>query len=114
MPNPVVHFEIGCRDREAAEKFYAELFGWSILHEEPASMIAAADRGIPGHIISLGHAPEHYVTFYVEVDDLAAALAKAESLGGRTLVPPVPVPPRGTFAWFEDPDGNTIGLWKPA
>ena len=113
MPNPVVHFEIGCRDREATEKFYADLFGWSILHDQPASLIAAADRGIPGHITSLGHEPDHYVTFYVEVDDLAAALAKAESLGGRTLVPPVPIPPRGAFAWFADPEGNTIGLWKP-
>ena len=21
--------------------------------------------------------------------------------------------PDGSFAWFADPDGNTIGLWKP-
>jgi uncharacterized protein len=22
--------------------------------------------------------------------------------------------PTGTFAWFADPEGNTIGLWKAA
>jgi predicted enzyme related to lactoylglutathione lyase len=39
-------------------------------------------------------------------------LDKAGKLGGKTLVPPVEIP-TGTFAWFADPDGNTIGLWKP-
>jgi predicted enzyme related to lactoylglutathione lyase len=60
----------------------------------------------------LGHEPFHYVTVYVQVDDLPAYLKKAESLGGKTLVPPVEIP-QGSFAWFADPDGNTIGLWKP-
>jgi predicted enzyme related to lactoylglutathione lyase len=32
-------------------------------------------------------------------------------LGGKTLVPPVDIP-AGTFAWFADPEGNTVGLWK--
>jgi predicted enzyme related to lactoylglutathione lyase len=36
-----------------------------------------------------------------------------QSLGGKTLVPPVEVPGRGSFAWFADPDGSIIGLWKP-
>jgi predicted enzyme related to lactoylglutathione lyase len=52
------------------------------------------------------------VTVYVEVDDLPAYLAKAEALGGKTLVPPVELP-IGSFAWMADPDGNIIGLWKP-
>jgi predicted enzyme related to lactoylglutathione lyase len=68
--------------------------------------------GINGHITTLGHEPYHYVTIYVHVDDIPACLAKAQSLGGRTLVPPVEIP-TGTFAWLADPDGNTIGLWKP-
>jgi predicted enzyme related to lactoylglutathione lyase len=60
---------------------------------------------------SLGHEPEHYTIFYVEVDDVQAYLDKAASLGGKTLVPPVKIP-TGTFAWFSDPEGNTIGLLK--
>jgi uncharacterized protein len=47
--------------------------------------------------------------FYVEVDDISAYLKRAESLGGKTIVPPVPIP-TGTFAWFADPDGNNVGL----
>jgi len=47
----------------------------------------------------------------VDVEDVAAALKKAEGLGGKTLVPPVEIP-FGTFAWMQDPEGNTVGLWK--
>jgi len=68
--------------------------------------------GINGHITSLGHEPHHYVAFNVQVDDIPAYFAKAQTLGGKTLVPPVEIP-TGAFAWFADPDGNAIGLWKP-
>jgi predicted enzyme related to lactoylglutathione lyase len=112
MGQPVVHFEIGVGDREKAEAFYGALFGWKIDRSGPASLIdTGGGTGINGHITSLGHEPHHYVTFYAAVDDLPACLAKAESLGGRTLVPPVDIP-AGTFAWLADPDGNTVGIWK--
>jgi predicted enzyme related to lactoylglutathione lyase len=112
MGQPVVHFEIGCRDRERSAQFFAQLFGWQITPSGPASMIdTQAGTGINGHITALGHEPHRYVTFYVAVDDVAAYLAKAESLGAKTVVPPVDIP-QGTFAWLADPDGNVVGLWK--
>lgn len=113
MANPVVHFEIGCRDQAATSSFYSELFGWSINPAGPAAMISTgSEQGIPGHIVSLGHEPHHYTIFYVEVEDIIAALAKAEALGGKKIVGPIPIP-TGTFAWFSDIDGNTIGLVQP-
>jgi uncharacterized protein len=113
MGCPVVHFEIGCRDTSRTGAFFSDLFGWTITGSGPASTIdTCGGIGINGHITSLGHEPHHYATFYVEVDDIPAYLAKAESLGGRTIVPEVPIP-TGTFAWFADPDGTVIGLWTP-
>jgi predicted enzyme related to lactoylglutathione lyase len=112
MGQPVVHFEIGCKDQARTEEFFGKLFGWAIQRAGPASLIDTGGGGINGHITALGHEPYRYVTVYVQVDDLQAYLAKAESLGGKTLVPPVEIP-AGSFAWFADPDGNTIGLWKP-
>jgi predicted enzyme related to lactoylglutathione lyase len=109
MANPVVHFEIGCRDTARTSDLYQQLFDWKI--ESPANMIGGA--GITGHLTALGHEPHNYTIFYVEVDDVAAYIAKSESLGFRKLVGPIPIP-TGTFAWIADPDGNTIGLWKPA
>jgi uncharacterized protein len=112
MPHPVVHFEIGCKDREKTEQFFSKLFGWQMAPMGPASMIdTASPRGIQGHITQLGHEPHRYTIFYVEVDDVQKYLEQATGLGGKMLVPPVEIP-TGTFAWFADPDGNTIGLWK--
>ena len=112
MSQPVVHFEIGCRDQARTVAFFSELFDWKMQPAGPATMINTnASSGIHGHITSLGHEPLQYTIFYVEVDDVQAYLDKAETLGGKTLVPPVDIP-TGTFAWFADPGGNTIGLWK--
>ena len=71
----------------------------------------AAPGGMTGHVTALGHEPHHYTIFYVDVEDVKKCLDKAESLGGKTLVPPVEIP-TGTFAWMQDPEGNTVGLWK--
>ncbi len=112
MSHPVVHFEIGCRDLAKTEKFFSDLFGWQMQTAGPASTIDTGSKeGIQGHITALGHEPHHYTMFYVEVDDVQASLDKAASLGGKMLVPPIKIP-TGTFAWFADPEGNTIGLLK--
>lgn len=105
--HPVVHFEIGCRDLAATKDFYQKLFGWPINDQFE---IAGAE--LSGHLTSLGHDPQHYTIFYVQVDDVADAIAKAESLGGKKLVGPITIP-TGTFAWIMDTQENTIGLWKP-
>jgi len=111
MAHPVVHFEIGCRDSKKTQEFYGSLFGWKIAEAGPAAMIDTGG-GITGHITALGHEPQHYTIFYVEVEDVQAYLDKATRLGGKILVPPAEIP-TGTFAWMQDPEGNTVGLWKP-
>jgi predicted enzyme related to lactoylglutathione lyase len=115
MTHPVVHFEIGCKDSKQTQDFYSSLFDWKIEQMGPAGMINTGDKsGIQGHINSLGHEPHQYVTIYVQVEDIGACLAKAGKLGGKTLVPATDIPGMGQFAWFSDPGGNIIGLWKPA
>ena len=109
---PVVHFEIGCRDQARTGDFYSKMFGWQITPAGPASNIeTGSPKGIPGHIIALGHEPQHYTLFYVDVEDVQAALDKAAELGGKTVVAPINMP-TGTFAWFADPEGNMVGLLK--
>lgn len=105
--HPVVHFEIGCRDLAATKDFYQKLFGWPINEQ-----FEIAEAGLSGHLVSLGHEPQHYTIFYVQVEDVAEAITKAESLGGKKIVGPITIPP-GTFAWIMDTQENTIGLWKP-
>jgi uncharacterized protein len=112
MGNPVVHFEIGCRDTKKTQDFYSSLFDWKFEAMGPAVMIQTGE-GVAGHINALGHEPHHYMIFYVRVDDVQASLDKAKALGGTVLVPPMDIP-TGKFAWMQDPEGNTVGLFKPA
>ena|ERR1017187_2937162 len=106
VKHPVIHFEIGCRDSARTQQLYRDLFDWKI---EGGSIQGA---GMAGHITALGHEPQNYTMVYVQVDDVAAHISKAESLGCKKLVGPIPIP-AGTFAWIADPDGNMIGLLKP-
>ncbi len=110
---PVIHFDIGCKDIARTREFYSKLFDWKIRQEGPAGFIDTGSKeGIQGHITSLGHEPEHYVTFYVQVNDIKAYLERARRLGGKTLVPAITIP-TGQFAWISDPDGNIVGLLQP-
>lgn len=118
MPAPVVHFEIGCKDAAKAQKFYGPLFGWEFTPYGPSAMITnlgmGKTEGIGGHINQLGHEPHNYCVVYAQVSDIAATLAQAEKLGGKTVVPATEVPGMGHFAWLKDPEGNVVGVWKPA
>jgi predicted enzyme related to lactoylglutathione lyase len=115
MPgNPIVHVEIGCRDGGKTREFFSRLFDWEISGPEGGFMIdAGGPGGVTGHIAELAEEWGSYQIFYVQVEDLEASLAKAEELGGKTLVPPVELPGRGSFAWLASPEGNVVGLWKP-
>ena len=113
MNHPVVHFEIGCKDKAATSAFYAGAFGWDIDAGPMGAIQTGSGTGIQGHIAALGHEPHQFTHFYVQTDDVAQTLEKIEGLGGKTVVPPVPIP-GGTFAWFSDPEGNVVGLWKPS
>jgi len=114
MGHPVVHFEIGCRDKTRTAEFFNKLFDWSTQEAGPATMIdTGAGSGINGHITALGHEPHNYVIVYIAVDDVQAYLDKAVALGGKALLPVIQIP-QGQFSWFADPEGNTIGLFKPA
>ena len=50
------------------------------------------------------------MTFYVETPDVAASLAQAERLGGRTLMPVMKIDDATTIGLFTDPEGHVVGL----
>jgi predicted enzyme related to lactoylglutathione lyase len=111
MAQPVVHFEIHGKDGKKLQDFYGKLFDWNVDSNNPMSygMVAAGEGGIGGGITQ-SEAP--MVTFYINVPDVGAALKKAESLGAKTVMPPMAVPGGPEIAQFSDPEGNVIGLSK--
>jgi uncharacterized protein len=95
VAHPVVaRFEITGRDSASLRRFYGELFDWKITEGAKGSgfgVVPAGEHGITG-VIGPDHSGGHgHVTVYVEVDDPLAYLAKAESLGGKTVLPPTEV-----------------------
>jgi len=48
----------------------------------------------------------------VRVDSPKAALERIEAAGGTTVVPETEIPNMVTFAMFQDPQGNLVGLYK--
>lgn len=112
MANPVVHFEIMGKDGAKMREYYSKLFGWKIDASNPMQygLVAPEEKGIGGGIGGTDEGRPGYVTLYVGVDDVDATLARAESLGGKTIMPKTVVPGMVTFALFSDPEGNMIGL----
>jgi uncharacterized protein len=121
MGGAVVHFEImGSGDPAKQWSFYSQMFGWDINGDNPMNY-GIVDRtansnadgiGIGGGI---GQSPDGmpgYVTFYVEVPDVEAALTQAEQLGGKRLMGPEKVMDTLEIGMFRDPDGLPIGVLK--
>jgi predicted enzyme related to lactoylglutathione lyase len=118
MGQPVVHFEIMGKDPGKLRDYYSELFGWQFAADNPMNYgvvpregnVDPDGVGIGGGI---GQAPEGYdghVTFYIGVDDVEAALARAESLGGTRMMGPETVMEQITIGLFNDPEGHTVGV----
>ncbi len=114
MPSPVTHFEVLGKDAGVLQHFYGEAFGWEMQDVMGGSYYMAhpgTENAINGGV---GAGPEGAgrVTFYVEVDDPAAALQKISELGGSTVQEPMDVPNGPTIALFADPEGHVVGLVK--
>ncbi len=122
MGQPVVHFEILGKDWESLKSYYSELFGWEIDSNNPMNYgIVQCDQNVNADGIGIGggvgESPEGYpghVTFYVEVPDVEAALAKAEGLGGSRIMGPLKVTEGVEIGHFGDPEGHLIGVVKSA
>jgi predicted enzyme related to lactoylglutathione lyase len=115
MANPVIHFEVLGQDAAALQRFYGDAFGWEMQDVMEGQYYMTQPEGGPAG--GIGQGPEGspgHVTFYVEVEDPAAALAQIEQLGGKTVQPPMDVPNGPTIALFADPEGHVVGLVKRA
>ena len=109
MANDVIWFEVMGEDGAGLRSFYGELFGWryQLMEESGYGLVQPGEEGIPGGV---GQKDGRHVTFYVGTDDIEASLARASELGGRTLMPPTPLPDGARIAMFADPEGNAVGL----
>ena len=124
MGGRVVHFELPFDDGDRARGFYQSAFGWGIMPmpEMGYTMVSTGPNGDqgptePGYIgggMMQRSQPAQGPVITVDVEDIDATLATIEQLGGKIVTPRQPVGDMGFTAYFNDPEGNLMGLWQNA
>lgn len=112
MDHNIGLFEISCQDGVLLRQFYERVFDWRFSTPDDAGysqIDGGSDNGVGGLLHEEQHGPIETL-IYVKVPDLQKALATAEGLGGKTILPPTSTLGSRRIAQFEDPEGNIIGL----
>jgi predicted enzyme related to lactoylglutathione lyase len=122
----VVHFEIPADDVARAKEFYGSIFGWQLQDmpdmdytvvqttevDEQTQMPTSAGAINGGLMRRSEETPAPVLT--IDVESIDQALKQVEAAGGRVVRPRTEIPEMGAFAYFTDPEGNTLGLWENA
>jgi predicted enzyme related to lactoylglutathione lyase len=108
--------ELLTRDTAAATKFYTGLFGWDTMVSTgmgaPYTHWRVNGKDIGGMMAInefMGPIPSHWMN-YIPVPNCDDTIAKATSLGGKALCPPMDVPNVGRFAPIQDPQGAVLSV----
>jgi uncharacterized protein len=115
MPDRPSHFEIPVDDPDRAEKFYGEVFGWTIDRYPGApnyygmATTGEANPGINGALFQRNEGAETTIT--MSVDSIEDAIAKITAAGGSVIQEKMPIPTMGYFATCKDTEGNTFGIF---
>ena len=112
MANTVNYFEIGSPDPQAARAFYGGLFDWDIGQPSMPSGYSSVEGSAGGLWDSTAAGGASWAIFYVQVDDMSAAIERATGLGATVVIPLID---NGDieFAHLADPQGNRFGIWRP-
>lgn len=115
MPHgDITHIDIPVSDTAKATEFYSGLFGWEIrdLPGYEGYPMWQAPNKISGGGLERRREGFTQPRSYVEVDSIDDALAKVEAGGGTVVMAKAPISDTSWYAFFTDPDGNTLGLYE--
>jgi predicted enzyme related to lactoylglutathione lyase len=114
MPGRLVHFELPADDTKRAMGFWGQLFGWSFSgwgDDAPVEYNMTQAGGEPGGAIYPSQGGERGPIVYYDTDDIDAAVARVNELGGRAESKQ-PIPQIGGFARAWDTEGNPFSLFQ--
>ncbi|HET6834136.1 MAG TPA: VOC family protein [Acidimicrobiales bacterium] len=120
-----MHFEVPFDDADRARSFYRDVFDWQIqpMPEMGYNIVSTgplSDQGMPSEPGYIGggmmqrQAPVTTPVVTLAVDDIDATLATIEKHGGSAVGEKTPVGDMGFAAYFNDSEGNLMGLWQSA
>ena len=125
MADSVVHFEIPVDKMERAQKFFKETFGWSInaIPEMGYAMLGTTPSNAEGRPTEPGainggmlerQDPVKYPVVTIHVDNIDDAEKRIQKNGGKMVRKKMAVGDMGFAAYFQDTEGNVVGLWETA
>lgn len=111
--------ELMTGDAAKAKAFYTGLFGWAAEEKSMGpgfTYTTFSNGGVPaGGMMQLtpemAHIPPNWGVYFA-VADTDATVARATSLGGKTITPATEVPGVGRFAILQDPQGAVFAVIK--
>ncbi len=113
-------YDVMTTDTKAAAAFYGAVVGWQTQDAggadgQPYTLFTMGGQGVAGLMPVPDHAKGMPPCWfgYVRVDDVDAAVAKLEKLGGKIVRPPCDVPGVIRFAVVADPQGAGFLIAKP-
>ncbi len=125
MADSVVHFEIPVDKMDRAQKFYKETFGWSInpMPEMEYALLSTTTTNAEGRPTEPGainggmlerQDPVKHTVVTINVASIDDAEKRIQKNGGKMVRKKMPVGDMGFAAYFQDSEGNVVGLWETA
>jgi predicted enzyme related to lactoylglutathione lyase len=117
MADPFIHVELNTQDLAKAKSFYQAMFAWTLndvdMGGSKSYTLINVGEGTGGGMMQhpMPGAPSMWLP-YVLVADIAAATAKAKSLGATVIVDVMEVMGEGSLSVITDPSGATLGMWQ--
>ena len=126
MNGEVVHFEVPAKNIKRAKAFYSQVFGWktndakmpsgdiytSLMTTEVDERMRPKSPGaINGGMMKL-QKPYTGPIITIQVDDITSALKSVEKSGGKMVVKRTEMGQYGAFGYFNDTEGNLMGLYE--
>lgn len=115
--NAAVWFEFPVTDLEKSMSFYNRVFDTELMLQEqgpnPLAIFPTEPGGVGGHLYP-GKPPARGTgpTVHLMVpDSVEAGMERVTANGGKVVTPVIEIP-AGRFAYCEDLDGNSFGLFS--
>lgn len=109
--------ELVSDDLDAAVPFYEQTLGMTRndfdMGGETYTMLQSNGRDVAGSMAPPAQGVPNHWNVYFQVDDVDAAVARAQELGAQVQVEAMDVPGVGRWATLADPQGASFNVMKP-
>lgn len=109
----IVHFELPAEDTARAKEFWSAFLGWKFQDWQGPVEYHMTDGLEPGGGIYRSQDGERGPIVYFGVEDIDAALARLQELGGTAETEKQPIPTIGWYVRCRDTEGNSFSLFQP-